>query len=143
MHTLRRLIRRPELVAAPPTATVLEVAALMTDAHVGALCILDGERLVGIFSERDLMIRVLVAGRDPRKTPVGDVMTRDVITASLDDTRSESLERMQEERFRHLPVLENGRAVAMISMRDLLRDEIAEQREEISGLHAYLHSNPI
>ena len=143
MHTLRRVIRRLELVAAPPTASVMEVAALMTDAHVGALCILDEDRLVGIFSERDLMIRVLVAGRDPRKTPVADVMTRDVMTASLDDTRSECLQRMQEERFRHLPVLDNGRAVAMLSMRDLLRDEIAEQREEISGLHAYLHSNPV
>jgi CBS domain-containing protein len=143
MHTLRRVIRRLELVAAPPTASVMEVAVLMTDAHVGALCILDEDRLVGIFSERDLMIRVLVAGRDPHKTPVGEVMTRDVMTASLDDTRSECLERMREERFRHLPVLDSGRAVAMLSMRDLLRDEIAEQREEISGLHAYLHSNPL
>jgi CBS domain-containing protein len=143
MHTLRRIIHRRELVAAPPTATVMEVAAMMTDAHVGALCILDGDRLVGIFSERDLMTRVLVAGRDPRKTPVADVMTRDVVTATLDDTRSQCVERMQEERFRHLPVMENERPFTMLSMRDLLCDEIEEQREQIHGLHAYLHSNPI
>ena len=143
MHTLRRMIRRRELVAAAPTATVMEVAAQMTDAHVGALCILDGDRLVGIFSERDLMTRVLVAGRDPRRTPVADVMTRDVVTATMDDSRSDCLSKMQEERFRHLPVMEEDRAVAMLSMRDLMRDEIEEQREEIVVLQAYLHSNPV
>jgi len=143
MHTLRRLIRCRELVAAPPTATVMDVAALMTDAHIGALCIMEGERLVGIFSERDLMTRVLVAGRDPRKTPVADVMTRDVVTATMDDSRSDCLSKMQEERFRHLPVLEDGHAVTMLSMRDLMRDEIEEQREEIVVLQAYLHSNPL
>lgn len=143
MHTLRRMIRRRELIAAAPTATVMEVATQMTDAHVGALCILDGDRLVGIFSERDLMTRVLVAGRDPRRTPVADVMTRDVVTATMDDSRSDCLSKMQEERFRHLPVMEDDRAVAMLSMRDLMRDEIEEQREEIVVLQAYLHSNPI
>jgi CBS domain-containing protein len=143
MHTLRRVIRRRELVAAPPSATVMEVAALMTDARVGALCILEDDVLVGIFSERDLMTRVLVAGRDPHRTPVSAVMTRDVVTATLDDTRHGCLEKMQEERFRHLPVLEDGHAIAMLSMRDLMRDEIEEQREEITGLHAYLHSHPV
>jgi len=143
MHTLRRVIQRRGLIGAPPTATVMEVAAIMTDAHVGALCILEADRLVGIFSERDLMIRVLVAGRDPQRTLVADVMTRDVVTAQMEDSRTECLEKMQEERFRHLPVLESGQPVAMLSMRDLMRDEIEEQREEIHGLHAYLHSNPV
>ncbi len=143
MHTLRRLIRRRELVAAAPSATVMRVAQLMTEAHVGALCILEGDLLVGIFSERDLMTRVVVAGRDPHTTPVGDVMTRSVITAGMNDTRGECLSKMRQEGFRHLPVLEDGRAVAMLSMRDLLRDEIEEQREEIVVLQAYLHSNPL
>ncbi len=143
MHTLRRVIRRQDLIAAPRTAIVMEVASLMTDARVGAICILEGDQLVGVFSERDLMTRVLVAGRDPRKTPVGDVMTREVVTASLDDSRADCLEKMQERGFRHLPVLEGDRVVAMLSMRDLLSDEIAEQREELLGLHAYLHSTPL
>lgn len=115
----------------------------MTGARVGALCIVDGDRLVGVFSERDLMTRVLVAGLDPRTTLVGEVMTRDVVTAVLDDARTKCLEQMQKRGFRHLPVLEDGRLVAMLSMRDLLRDEIDEQREEIDGLHAYLHSHPV
>jgi CBS domain-containing protein len=142
MHTLRRVIQRRGLIAAAPTATVMEVAAIMTDAHVGALCIVEGDRLLGIVSERDLMTRVLVAGRDPRRTLVADVMTRDVVTAQMDDSRSECLDKMREECFRHLPVLENGRAVAMLSMRDLMHDEIEEQRVEIHDLQAYLHSNP-
>ncbi|MCC6641884.1 MAG: CBS domain-containing protein [Deltaproteobacteria bacterium] len=143
MHTLRRVIHRRDLVAAPSTATVMEVASLMTDEHVGALCILDGDRLVGIFSERDLMTRVVVAGRDARKTIVSDVMTRDVVTASIDDSRSECIAKMREERFRHLPVLDGDLVTAMLSMRDLLRDEIEEQREELVVLQAYLHSNPV
>ncbi len=143
MHTLRRVIHRRDLVAAPPTATVMEVASLMTDAHVGALCILDGDALVGIFSERDLMTRVLVAGRDARKTLVAEVMTRDVVTACIDDSRNDCISKMREERFRHLPVLDGDRVIAMLSMRDLLRDEIEEQREELVVLQAYLHSNPV
>ena len=143
MHTLRRVIHRRDLVAAPPTATVMEVASLMTDAHVGALCILDGDALVGIFSERDLMTRVLVAGRDARKTLVAEVMTRDVVTACIDDSRNDCISKMREERFRHLPVLDGDRVIAMLSMRDLLRDEIEEQREELVVLQAYLHSNPM
>ena len=143
MHTLRRVIHRRDLVAAPPTATVMEVASLMTDAHVGALCILDGDALVGIFSERDLMTRVLVAGRDARKTLVAEVMTRDVVTACIDDSRNDCISKMREERFRHLPALDGDRVIAMLSMRDLLRDEIEEQREELVVLQAYLHSNPM
>ena len=70
-------------------------------------------------------------------------MTREVLTATPEDTRSECLERMRGGRCRHLPVLERGRLIAVLSMRDLLRDEIEEQHEEIQGLRAYLHQTPI
>lgn len=142
MHTLRNLSRLRNHASAQASTTVLEAAVMMTDARIGALCVFDEDRLVGIFSERDLMTRVVVPGRDPRRTLVSEAMTSDVVTASLDETRSACLERMRTRRFRHLPVLEDGRVVAMVSMRDLLRDEIAEQHEEIVGLHAYLHSTP-
>jgi len=143
MHAIRHVIRPHRLVTAPPTASVLEVARVMTDARVGAIPIVEGERIVGIFSERDLMTRVLVEGRDAQRTPVTTVMTREVLTAAPEDTRSECLERMRDARCRHLPVLEGGRLIAMLSMRDLLRDEIEEQHEEIVGLRAYLHQTPI
>jgi CBS domain-containing protein len=143
MHAIRHVIRPHRLVTAAPTATVFEVAATMTAARVGAIPIVEEGLVVGIFSERDLMTRILVEGRDARETPVAAVMTRDVLTAQPEDTREECIARMREARCRHLPVLENGRLIAVLSMRDLLRDEIAEQHEEIRGLRAYLHQTPI
>jgi CBS domain-containing protein len=143
MHAIRHVIRPHRLVTAPPTASVFEVARTMTDARVGAIPIVEDGRVVGVFSERDLMTRVLVAGLDAKRTRVREVMTRDVLTAAPEDTRSECLERMRGARCRHLPVLEEGRLIAVLSMRDLLRDEIEEQHEEIQGLRAYLHQTPI
>lgn len=143
MHAIRHMIRPRQLVTAPPTASVLEVIRIMTDARVGAIPIVEGERILGIFSERDLMTRVVVAGRDAANTPVVEVMTRKVLTAEGEDTRSQCLERMRDARCRHLPVLEEGRLIAVLSMRDLLRDEIEEQHEEIEGLRAYIHQKPI
>jgi CBS domain-containing protein len=142
MHAIRHVIRPHRLVTAPPTASVLEVARIMADARVGAIPIVEGERVVGIFSERDLMTRIVVEGRDPQRALVMEAMTHDVLTATPDDTRLECLERMREARCRHLPVLEHGRLIAVLSMRDLLRDEIEEQDEEIRGLRAYLHQTP-
>ena len=139
MHTLRHVIQNQKLVHAAPTATVFEVAALMSKARVGCIPVLEGDRLVGVFSERDLMTRVVVEGVDPRSTPVSSVMTREVITASLDDRVERCLDKMRSCGCRHLPVVAEGRVIAMISMRDLMRDEIEEQVEEIRGLREYIH----
>jgi CBS domain-containing protein len=139
MHTLRHVIRQLHLVHAAPSATVFDVAALMSEARVGCLPVLEGEQLVGVFSERDLMTRVVVEGRDPRATRVDAVMTREVITAGLDDRVERCLEKMRDRGCRHLPVVQDGRVIAMISMRDLMRDEIQEQVEEIRSLREYIH----
>jgi len=143
MHTLEQVLRHRNLLAAQPGEPVLEVLRRMTHAKVGAVTVLDGEQLVGVFSERDLMTRVVVAGRDPTTTPVVEVMSRDVITADLHETRDECLEKMHRRGCRHLPVLAGGRVIAMVSMRDLLRDEIEEQTEEIRHLRAYVHQTPL
>ena len=142
MHTLRHVIQRLNLISAPSDALVLDVAVTMSEGRVGAIPILDDERLVGIFSERDLMTRVVVSGRDPRATRISDVMTHDVVTASLDDTVDSCVEKMQTAGCRHLPVMHEGRVISMLSMRDLLRDEIEEQTEEIRNLRAYIHQVP-
>ena len=138
MHTLRQLIQRLHVIHAAPSATVFDVAALMSEARIGCIPVLDGERLVGVFSERDLMTRVVVEGRDPNTTPVRDVMTPDVITATLDDRVERCVDKMRSCGCRHLPVVAEGRVIAMISMRDLMRDEIEEQVEEIRELRAYI-----
>ncbi len=143
MHKIKTLLRTNKFIRSAPEATVFEVAEVMTRARVGAVPILDGRRLVGIFSERDLMTRVVVPGRDPHGVRVREVMTADVTTASPDDRRSDCIDVMRTRGFRHLPVIEDGEVVAMLSMRDLLRDEIEEQDEEIRSLRAYLYQTPV
>jgi CBS domain-containing protein len=142
MHKLRHVIQRLNLISSASDALVIEAANTMTESRVGALSIIDGDELVGIFSERDLMTRVVVAGRDPHTTKVSEVMTRDVITADLDDSVDTCVEKMQRGGCRHLPVVHDGRVITMLSMRDLLSDEIEEQTEEIRNLRAYIHQVP-
>ena len=142
MHKLRQVIQRLNLICARSDEPVLDVATRMSEEQVGALPIIDDGELVGIFSERDLMTRVLVAGRDARSTRISEVMTRNVITAGLDDSVETCVDKMRDAGCRHLPVIQGGRVIAMLSMRDLLRDEIEEQTEEIRHLRAYIHQVP-
>lgn len=143
MHTLRQVIQRLNLISAHPEAMVIDVAVAMSEGRVGAIPIIEGERLVGIFSERDLMTRVVVAGKDPQQTRVEEVMTHKVVVASIDESVERCLEKMQRAGCRHLPVVQDGRVISMLSMRDLLRDEIEEQEEEIRSLRSYIHQAPL
>jgi CBS domain-containing protein len=143
MHVLAQVIRSRGIVSARPHESVLDVARRMHEAHVGAVVVLDGDALVGVFSERDLMTRVVVARREPSETPISAVMTREVVTAELEDRVDACEEKMRRAGCRHLPVLARGRVVGMISMRDLLRDELEEERLEIRELRAYLHQVPV
>ena len=143
MHTAAQVIRTRALVSARPDQSVLDVARQMSEAGVGAIVVLDGDALVGVFSERDLMKRVVVARRDPIATPVSAVMTREVVTAEVDEKVDECEDKMRRANCRHLPVLVRGRVIGMISMRDLLRDELAEERDQTRELRAYLHQTPI
>jgi len=142
MRTLRQVIQRLNLISAEPEALVFDVVVAMSDGRIGAIPIIEGERLVGIFSERDLMTRVVVAGRDPRRTRVVEVMTHEVVTAGLDESVDRCLHKMQRAGCRHLPVVHDGRVISMLSMRDLLRDELEEQGEEIRHLRAYIQQIP-
>ena len=143
MHVLAQVIRGRGLVSARPHESALDVARRMHEARVGAVVVLDGDALVGIFSERDLMTRVVVARRDPSDTPISAVMTREVVTAEMEDRVDACEEKMRRAGCRHLPVLAHGRVVGMLSMRDLLRDELEEERHEIRELRAYLHQSPV
>ena len=143
MHRLRDVIQQRRVISAPPDATILEVAVMMEKGRIGAIPIVERDRLVGIFSERDLMVRVVVPRLDLDGTKVSEVMTTDVVTATLDDTVDSCVEMMQRVRCRHLPVMADGRMTSMLSMRDLLRDEIEEQVDEIRHLKAYIHQTPI
>jgi CBS domain-containing protein len=143
MHRLRHVFERRNLVTAPPGASVYDVASTMSAAAVGAIPIVDADRLVGIFSERDLMTRIVVPRRDPERTLVSEVMTRDVVTATLEDHVDFCVDKMRKAGCRHLPVLAGDSLIGVFSMRDLLRDELEEQDQEIRHLRAYLHQTPV
>jgi CBS domain-containing protein len=128
---VRDLIRHKDIFLAAPDITVVEAARRMQDGNVGALMLLDGDRLTGIFTERDALFRVIAAGLDPRATRLDAVMTRDPITISPDKSFGYALHLMHENGFRHVPVVESGRPVGMISARDALASEVADFEEEL------------
>ncbi|MDX2154755.1 MAG: CBS domain-containing protein [Bryobacteraceae bacterium] len=138
MIRLRNILQDRELFFVEPHQTVLEVAQTMSRLKVGAILVVDGDRLSGIFSERDLMTRVVVPGRDAATTPVGDVMSTHLATIDESATSSEAMERMHEHKCRHLPVLSGGRVTGMISMRDLMDVELENKVEEIQQMRAYI-----
>ncbi len=106
----------------PPHATVFAAVQKMVEARIGAVLVVDAQnRLVGIFSERDVLVRVVSLHRDPLTTPVAHVMTIDPVTIDASTTVEEVLDQHAGKEFRHLPVLEEGRLVGMVSVRDLLR----------------------
>jgi CBS domain-containing protein len=114
------------------TAMVSEVARTMRDRNVGALMIVDGTRLTGVFTERDALFRVLAPGRDPATTPVGEVMTSSPQTIHPDKPFVEALRMMLEGGYRHVPVVENGRVLGMVSVRDALDPEVYEAKKDLA-----------
>ena len=115
----------------PATMTVTEAARRMREGNTGAAMVLEGSRLAGIFTERDALFRVLAVARDPNETPVAAVMTRDPQTIHPDKPFDEALRMMHEGRFRNVPVVEDGRPLGMVSVRDALDPELAELRETL------------
>ncbi len=139
MHSVRHVIRSRILTSVQPGQSVHEAAVIMADSGIGAVPVVEGDQLVGIFSQRDLLTRVVVPGLDPSATRVSEVMTRDVITADVGDRTDPCAEKMLARRCRHLPVTSGGKVIAMLSLRDVLSDELEERDEEIRNLRAYIH----
>ena len=134
---IRDVVSSRKPLTAPPKTTVAEAARLMKQEHVGALMIVESGRLAGIFTERDAVFRVLAESRDPKSTHVADVMTAKPQTITPDKIVGHALLMMYEGGFRHVPVVERGRPVGMISARDALGPELRRfesdllQREHI------------
>lgn len=121
------------------SATVLEAATLMNERRIGALVVVSGERAVGIFTERDILVRVVAAGRAPQETIVGDVVTSPMACCRRDTRLAECRAVMTAKRIRHLPVVEEGKLYGMISSGDILASEMAEQQATIEYFHEYLY----
>jgi CBS domain-containing protein len=120
-------------------ASVLDAATLMNHHRIGGVVVTEGELVVGIFTERDVLCRVVAARRDPAQTSVRDVMTSPVACCAPETTRAECRTVMRHRHIRHLPVVTDGRLVGIVSMVDILEDTEEEQRETIRYLHEYLY----
>ena len=118
--------------------TVAQVARQMAEVRVGAILVLHEGRLRGVFSERDLMLRVVLQRLDPENTPVSEVMTTRVATIDESESVDEAMEAMHRQGCRHLPVLRDGEVVGFLSMRDLMDFLLARQTEELRHMHAYI-----
>lgn len=123
-RTIRTIIEEQAPVTAPATMTVSDAARLMRERRVGAIMVVHEGALAGIFTERDALIRVLAEGRDVQTTRLADVMTRNPKTIHPDRSFAEALQMMYGGSFRHVPVVEDGRPVGMVSARDALGPEL-------------------
>jgi CBS domain-containing protein len=121
---------------------VLEVARAMVERNIGAVPVLRDGLLVGVFSERDLMRRVVVEGRDPARTSVGEVMTEDPLTVAPQEDMETCRFLMRRHGFRHLPICEGKQLRGMVSMRDIILHDLSERDEEVRMMRAYIHSIP-
>lgn len=139
MTTIRSVVCQREPYFVRESATVLDAAEFMASRNIGAVCVLDdGDRLCGIFSERDLLQRVIVKGHDPGALPIREVMSEPRAVITCEETPHEALERMEQVGSRHLPVMDGERWVGMLSMRDIMRVEISDQGAELRLLHEYI-----
>jgi CBS domain-containing protein len=139
MMLIRHVIRDREPYSMRETATVQEAAEFMASRNIGAVCIVDDSgKLLGVFSERDVVKRVVVQHRDPAVVKIGDVLSELRAVINCDETPHQALERMELIGTRHLPVVDGDRWVGMLSMRDLMRVELSEQGDEIKLLHEYI-----
>jgi signal-transduction protein with cAMP-binding, CBS, and nucleotidyltransferase domain len=139
MYRVGQLLPMEPTLSLPTSATVIEATRAMEQGRVGAVLVHEnGQPLAGIFTERDVMIRVLNAGRDPQRTTLGEVMTRGVLTVSPDQRSSEVLRAMQTRHIRHVPVVEDGKPVGMLSLRHILRADLEEKKNEVEAITAYI-----
>lgn len=126
------------LHSVPPTITVYEALALMSEREIGALPVMEGGRLIGMVSERDYARKVILQGRSSKDTLVSEIMTSQVITVSPEDKVEDGMLLMTEHRVRHLPVLLNGELIGIVSIGDVVNWLISAHREEIEQLKTYI-----
>ena len=142
MKKVRDIMRPGFLFAVQRGATVAEAVRVMATHNVGIVNVLDGDKLVGVFSERDVIRRVVDRGLDPTRTVVENVMTASLVIAQADEDYQSAMRKMDQANIRHLPVVSEGRLLSMISIRDLIRVNLEEKDEEIRYLHEYLYQVP-
>ena len=142
MRTLGELVRSQEMRYVNRGQTILEAVNYMSEHKIGAVPVLEGDRMVGIFSERDLMVRCVAGRLDIEKTKIEDVMTKRVIIMEPGDSYEECLRIMKQEGIRHVPVCDRDKLIGVVSMRDIMQADVEEKEQKIDILHSYIHYNP-
>jgi len=127
-----------EVVSIAPDATVYEALVMMSSKQIGALLVMEGSRLVGIFSERDYARRVILVGRASREMSVSEIMSSPVTTVELQTTVDECMQHMTDKRCRHLPVMDAGKVIGVVSIGDLVNWIISKQDQTIHDLEVYI-----
>ena len=142
MKSLKQVleVKGSQVYSIRPDAKVIEALQLMAQKDIGALLVMEGERLIGIMSERDYARKVILHGRSSQDVPVRDIMTANVITVSPERTVEECMALVTHHRIRHLPVCEDERLIGMVSIGDLVKEVIADQEQTIKQLESYIHS---
>jgi len=140
MKPIRELITGHPVLSLLSTATALEAARAMTTNRVGCVMIADREnRPQGIFTERDLMTRVVVLGKDPNRVRLEDVMSKEVFVVSPDYSLNEARLEMRKRHIRHLPIVEDGKVICVLSLRDLLRADLKDHEQDLEAMNAYIN----
>ena len=141
MKTVRQIIesKAHKVLCISPDATVYDALKLMAEYDVGALVVMDGDRLVGIFSERDYARKVILHGKASRDTSVREIMTDKVLCVRPEQTMDQCMALMTDKRVRHLPVLDHKHVIGVISIGDVVKEVISEQQFMIEQLEQYIH----
>ncbi|MBD9536293.1 CBS domain-containing protein [Stenotrophomonas sp. ATCM1_4] len=140
MQTVRQLLgsKSPEIHAVRPESAVIDAIRLMAQKGIGAVLVMNGPKLVGILSERDYARKIVLMDRSSATTPVQEIMTAEVVTVAPTVSVEQCLELVTQRRIRHLPVLEGGEVVGVISIGDLVKSVIEQQRRELGQLQEYI-----
>jgi CBS domain-containing protein len=142
MKTIRQLLEGKSggLCTIGPNASVLDALKLMAEKNIGALLVVENDKLVGMLSERDYARKVILQGKSSHDTPIKEIMTAGVVCVQPGNTVEECMALMTDKRVRHLPVVENEKLLGVLSIGDLVKETISEQQFMIKQLESYIHS---
>jgi CBS domain-containing protein len=142
MKTLQQVLdskKHKEVISIAPHRPVFDALVVLAEYEIGALVVLEGEKLVGIFSERDYAREVILKGKSSKTTQISEIMTAKVLSGNPSDTIEQAMSIMSEKRIRHLPIVDNDKVVGVLSMGDLVKETIAYQKDLIMQLQSYIN----
>ena len=141
MKTLQQILndkKHKQVISIAPNRPVFDALVILAEYKIGALAVMDGDKLVGIFSERDYAREIVLQGRSSKTTHISEVMTAKVISGKPDDLVDSAMRVMSEKKFRHLPVVDGEKVMGMLSIGDLVKEIIDDQQRAIKALESYI-----